>query len=474
MMEFEIGYGVDAVLNPKVIAVIGVSNKKEKMDMTGGTAVLRNLLRYGYEGEIYPINPKYDTIMGLKCYPSITAVPKMVDLVVIAIPAECVPETLEECGKVSCRAAIIVSSGFAEIRTEHGNSLQNRIVEIAQKYLIRVLGPNNLGVYNVFDKIVASTSTALFYYDHIKPGGIAWVTQSGALGSTIHSRAADREIGLSYVVTSGNECDLQASDFIWYMLDDPRVHVIGLYIEGIRDWDKFSIAAEKARRMKKPIIVYKAGMTEVGVRAAKAHTGSEAGDIDEYCEFFRKNGVVMVESMDDLYQTAHLLEQWRKFSNISNYAILTISGGEGGTLADGLTFLDINVPQFSLKTYKQIMEIIPSFGSGQNPIDVTAQMMRNPEKLRQIGAVLEDAGEVEAIIYAPTTVAKGNDLQVACDFAEIINNSKKPGVVCWYSSSINAAAIAYLRKKDIPVFTDNESLLRAITTRRQYFNLTQR
>lgn len=472
MINFEIGYGVEAMLTPKSIAIIGVSNKPEKADVTGGTAVLKNLLRYGYTGELYPVNPKYDTILGIKSYPSVKDIPKQPDLSVIAVAADQVSDVLRECAEAGCRAVIIISSGFAELCTEHGIKLQEELVEITKTYGIRILGPNNLGCYNVYDKIVASTSTALFYYEEILPGGIAWVTQSGALGSTIHSRADERGIGLSYVVTTGNECDLEAADFIWYMLDDPRVHVIGLYIEGIRDWEKFSVAAQKAKDCKKPILVYKAGMTKVGVRAAKAHTGSEAGDIEAYRSFFEKNGVVLAESIDELYQTAYLLEQWRDYENVNNYAIVTISGGEGGTVADGLTALDINVPTFSKETYEKIIEIIPAFGSGQNPVDVTAHMMRTPEKLRQVGAVLEDADEVDAIIYAPTTVAKGWDMQVAEDFARAIENSKKPGLVCWYSSSINAGAIQYLRERKIPVFTDNETLFRALNRRKQFFSMS--
>lgn len=469
MIDFGIGYGADAVLKPKSVAIIGVSNKKEKTDVTGGTAVLGNLLRYGYTGNIYPVNPKYETVLGLKCYQSVKEIPEPADLAVIAVAAENVPGVLTDCAEEGCRAAVIVSSGFAEVRTEKGIALQNELVEICKAYGIRVLGPNNLGVYNVYDNIVASTSTSLFYYDHLLQGGIAWVTQSGALASTIHSRAADQNIGLSYVVTSGNECELQAADFIWYLADDPRVQVIGLYVEGIRDWRKFSQAADKARKQKKPVLVYKAGLTETGAAAVKAHTGSDAGNESEYYELFRENGVITVDSMDELYQSAYLLEQWGRYPQVSHFAIIAISGGEGGVLADGLTFLNMDVPRFSETTRHKIKEIIPYFGSEQNPVDVTAHMMREPEKIRRIAEVLEEAQEADAVIYSLTTVAKGSDMQVAADIAKVIRASRKPGLVCWYSSSINEDAVHFLRKQKIVVFTDNEAMFLALTRRKQFY-----
>lgn len=403
----------------------------------------------------------------MRCYSSISALPEQADLAVIAIEALKVPDMVRQCAKAGVRAAVIISSGFSEVGTGQGKKLQEELVEICQTTGIRVLGPNNLGSYNVYDKIVASTSTALFYYDELKPGGIAWITQSGALGSTIQARAADEGIGLSYVVTSGNSCDLNEADFIWYMADDPRVKVIGIYAEEIHDWKSFGLAVEKAEKKGIPVLVYKAGISERGAAAAKAHTGSEAGDPESCRRYLRECRAVQVETLDELYQTAYLLEQWKDFKKIERYGIVTISGGEGGILADGLTKKGLAVPCLSEKTLEQVAELIPAFGSPQNPVDVTAHMMRTPERLGQVTEVLEHAEETDALIYSLTTVAREWEFKIAESIVSQIHKKNKPGVVCWYSSRINEKAVAYLRAQGIVVFTDNGALIRALGRKKQ-------
>lgn len=469
MSRFSIGEKVEKLIKPSSIAIIGVSGDPSTLDKTGGAGVLSNLLRYGYQGEIYLINPKHKEIMGYKCYPSIADVGKGVDLAVISIPAKAVADTLKECGEAGCQTAIIISSGFAEVGTDMGKELQQRIVAITETYGIRVLGPNNLGVYNCIDGIAPSTSTALFYYDELVKGSIAWISQSGALCSTIHGRAYDRNIGLSYVVTSGNECDLEAADFLWYMAKDENVKVIGLYIETIKDKEKFELAAKEAARKHKPVLVYKAGVTKAGAAATLAHTGSDAGSIVEYAAFFKKCKVIMVESFDELYSSAMLLEAWLN-KPAEHYAIIAISGGEGGILADGLVREGLKLAEFTDATRESIADIIPSFASAKDPVDVTAHMMRHPENIFQISNILEEAAEADGVIYSLTTVAQARHLEVAEEMAKVIKNSKKAGVVCWYSSEVNAEAVRYLQRQNIPVFTDNESLLRALLRVKQFFD----
>lgn len=465
MNPFEIGYGVDAVLNPESVAVIGVSGDSGKAEVTGGTAILSNMIRYGFGGRIYPVNPKYDAIMGLRCYATVADVPETVDLAVVAIAADGVPGVLEACGRCGCRAAIVISSGFGEVQTPHGAALQKEIDAVVKTYGIRVVGPNNLGSYNTFDKMVASTSAALMYYNELPPGGIAWVTQSGALGTSLYGRAIDQNIGVGYVVTTGNESDLQTADFVWYLLDDPRIHVIGLYIEGIRDWERFEAAAQKARKLGKPILAYKAGVTKSGGAALKVHTDSDAGDFGDYLDFFRRTGVVAVESVDELYRTAFLLEQWRGYGDIRNIAILTTSGGSGGILADGLTRLGMNVPELSRETQEKIKREIPAFGSAVNPIDVTAHIMRTPEKIARVGNILEETDEVDAIMYAPTTLSAEGSVRIARDIVALIRESKKPCLVHWYSSPLNSEAIHILHQNQIPTFTDYDSIVQSFRSR---------
>jgi len=257
--QYPIGFGADALIYAKSVALIGVSGNPNKKSVVGGTAVLNNLVRFGYKGKIYPINPKYDEISGQKCYASIEDVPEKVDLVVIAVAAPSVPDTVESCGRAGARSAIIITSGFAELMTDEGKSLQHEIVEIANKYDLRLLGPNNLGSFNMNDGMCASTSSSLLYYDSMPKGSIAWVSQSGAMCSSIYGRAMDAAINVPVVITTGNECDLEASDFVWHLVDDDRISVICVYCEGIKDREKFKAACAKAKKAKKPVLVFKNG-----------------------------------------------------------------------------------------------------------------------------------------------------------------------------------------------------------------------
>ena len=240
--KFEIGFGADALLYAKSIAVIGVSGDPAKKKVIGGTAILNNLVRFGYEGNIYPVNPKYEEISGKKCFASVEDIPEKVDLAIIAVGAKNVVSTVESCGKAGVRCGMIISSGFAELLTEEGIALQDAVVEAATKYDMRILGPNNLGSFNMNDGMCASTSSSLLYYDEMPKGSIAWVSQSGAMCSSIYGRAMDAAIGVPVVVTTGNESDLQSADFIWQLAGDDRIHVICSYVEGIKDRDKYEAA----------------------------------------------------------------------------------------------------------------------------------------------------------------------------------------------------------------------------------------
>lgn len=474
MKQYEIGFGADALLRPKAVAVIGVSGNSAKKNVTGGTAVLNNLVRFGYQGNIYPINPKYDTVAGLKSYPAIGAVPEKVDLVVVAVAADKVPDVLEECGQAGCRAAIIISSGFAEVSGPEGKALQEQIVEIGNRYSMRLIGPNNLGSYNVLEHMVASTSSTLLYYNDLPGGAIAWVSQSGALCSSIYGRAYDEEIGVPCVVTTGNECDLQSADIVWTLLDDPRIHVVCVYCEGIRDREKFAAAARKAQELGKPLLVFKNGKTLRGGQGCRAHTASDAGEIDDYRAFFDQIGAIMVDSLDEFYETANLLDLWRDYGDVQNFAVISTSGGSGICLTDCITGIGLEVPPLSQALKESVMAEIPSFGSAANPIDVTAHILRTPEKIAEVGKLLQASDEVDAIVLAPTTIAEEASLSTAQDFIEIIRSSKKPCMVHWYGGSANAEAVRLLRKNGIAAFTEYDAFARALLRRKQFFAIQSR
>lgn len=466
--KYEIGFGADALLYAKSIAVIGVSGDPAKKKVIGGTAILNNLVRFGYEGNIYPVNPKYDEISGKKCFASVEDIPEKVDLAIIAVGAKNVVSTVESCGKAGVRCGMIISSGFAELLTDEGIALQNAVVETAEKYDMRILGPNNLGSFNMNRNMCASTSSSLLYYDEMPKGSIAWVSQSGAMCSSIYGRAMDAAIGVPVVVTTGNESDLQSADFIYQLAQDDSIHVICSYVEGIKDRDKYEAAVKKAKENGKPVLVFKNGKSARGAYACAAHTASDAGEYDEYCEYFKKIGAIQVDSIDEFFDTANLLDRWFQYGDIENFAVISTSGGSGVLLTDCVEAAGMHVPDISQETKDAVMAQIPAFASPRNPIDVTAQILRTIEKVAEVGQILEKSGEVDAMILAPTTIERSASLAIADDFIKIINESKIPALVHWYTGSTNMEAIRKIREAGIPAFTEYDSIGRALKRRKEF------
>lgn len=468
--KYEIGQGADALLYAKSIALIGVSGDPAKKKVIGGTAILNNLVRFGYQGNVYPINPKYDEISGKKCYASVEDVPEKVDLAIIAVGSKNVVSTVESCGKAGVRCAMIISSGFAELLTDEGIALQNEVVQTAEKYNLRILGPNNLGSYNMNDGMCASTSSSLLYYDEMPKGNIAWVSQSGAMCSSIYGRAMDAAINVPVVVTTGNESDLQSADFIWHLADDDRIEVICVYVEGIKDRDKFKAAVQKALEVQKPVLVFKNGKTERGAYACGAHTASDATNYDEYRSFIESTGAILVDSIDEFFDTANLLAKWSRYGDIEKFAVISTSGGSGVCLTDCVEKAGMTVPDISQNVKDEVMAHIPAFGSPRNPIDVTAQILRTIDEVAKVGEILEKSGEVDAMILAPTTIERTASLSIAKDFIKIINESKIPALVHWYTGSTNMEAIRLIREAGIPAFTEYDSIGRALKRRKEFFS----
>jgi len=462
-----IGYGVEAVLKPNSIAIVGVSGSASKKEVVGGTAILKNLLRFGYTGKIYPINPKYEEIMGCKCFKSIKDVPEIIDLVVIAVGSDGVPALMQECGDAGVKAVNIISSGFAEVGTPKGKELQEKILSIAHTYGMRIVGPNNLGSINLLEKVAASTSAGL-YCDKLIAGSIGWVSQSGALTSSLYGRVMDAGIGLAYVVTLGNESDLDMADFIWYMLDDERVKVIAVYIERIKDTEKFKKVALKAMQVGKPIIAMKTGSSERGAAAAMAHTGSLVGSDSLYSAFFKQNGIIRVEGIDELFETAELFSQWSKYGSVENLAVVTTSGGAGGIFADLCEPAGLNMPPLSKDIKDRIMKEIPEYGSAQNPIDMTAQILQMPDALLEVGKILDETSEVDGVLFAISALPPASAVQFAKNIVEYCAHSKKPVVVCWYAGSMNGEAIDIICQKGIPCYVDFEATVIALKRRSQF------
>lgn len=349
---------IDFLFYPKSIAVIGASQDPQKI----GYAVLNNITKYLYRGDIYPVNPKSEEILGLKTSKTIREIKGDVDLAVIAIPAQMVPQALRDCIEKGVKSAVIISAGFKESGTA-GVLLEEELKALVRDSGIRVLGPNCLGIINTANNINATFAAGM-----LPKGKISFFSQSGALGIAILDWAIGNKIGFSKFISLGNKADLNETDFIEYFIDDPETDIILGYIEDVVDGRRFLEIAQKATKVK-PIILVKSGGTQAGARAASSHTGALAGSENAFNAAFKQTGIMRAEGIEDLFETAKAFNS-KKLPVGTNLLILTNAGGPGIIAADTAEKSGINLPQLSRETVEQLMSVLPKNASLYNPVDI--------------------------------------------------------------------------------------------------------
>ncbi|MDO8398808.1 MAG: acetate--CoA ligase family protein [Bradyrhizobium sp.] len=426
---------LDSFFAPDSIALIGASRDLEKIP--GG--LLSMLRKNEYPGRIYPINPNYGDIDGLKCYKSISDVGQPIDLAIVIIPARAVLAALEQCAAAGVKNAVIISSGFAE---EGGDSaaMQDAIVALAKRTGMRISGPNAEGFLSEVQKVAATFSPTV----DVKPGDVplvatkrraAIVAQSGGIGFAIKHRAKALGVAISYCVSAGNESDLGAGEFLDYMVQDASTDVILLFIEGIRDVDKFLAAARRAAETGKPVIVTKVGRSGAGERAAASHTASMAGWSAAYDAVFAKCGFIVSNDLDEAVTIAAVLTT-NPLPKGDRVAVLTVSGGAGIWGADTVALQGLQVPELSPAIQTEIKKLLPSYGAAGNPIDVTAQGVHSGGLQNSID-LLSASDEVDAILVV---LSLSSDTRVPFRQAElrpVISAQHKP--IVFYSYTLPSA-----------------------------------
>ncbi|MCM3671796.1 acetate--CoA ligase family protein [Mesobacillus maritimus] len=381
---------LNALFDPKSIAIIGASPDNQKI----GGRPLSYLQKYGYEGVIYPINPKYEEMNGLTCYPDIKAVKAQIDLAIIAVPKSVVLETMKKCVEQKVRSVIIFSAGFAEV-DEEGEQLQNEISRLAKQNNVRVLGPNCLGMFNVSKGVYGTFSTIIEDEKPLK-SNIGFVSQSGAFGSHVFTLARQHRIGFSYFVATGNECDVDVADCIEFLANDPDTDVIACYIEGTKDGDKLIHALKLARKNGKPVIALKVGRTSVGMKAALSHTGSLVGADEVFDTVFKQYGVYRAETIEEFLDVTYAASTL-PFPKGNRVAVFTVSGGVGILLADQLSANGLTLPETPKLVKEKLREILPIAGV-QNPIDTTAQISYMPTLLEDFMDSVLSSGEYDSAV----------------------------------------------------------------------------
>ena len=456
-----------ALLNPKSVALIGVSRDSSRI----GGRILKYLKQHGYGGRILPVNPKYEEIGAEKCYPSLASIPFEIDVALIAVPEESVPSVLEEAGKKGVKSAIIYSAGFSELGTK-GESKQQRIKQVADKYGISVCGPNCVGIIGFHNKTAMSFSQVLDLPGLI-PGKIAFISQSGALGGAILNRIQDMGIGISYFISTGNEAVLESSDFMEYLLDDPNTSVIMALLEGIRDGAKLLKVADLAVKKEKPIVVMKVGRTEAGGKAASSHTGSMTGSDAVYEAVFRQRGIIRVEEIEDLYLTASVFAKCRRPQG-NRVGIITTTGGGGVILTDKLVEMGMCLPELSEKTVAGLKESAAAFGVVKNPLDLTAQVVNDPLLFpRSLKTMLEDEN-LDSLIVAIAMVAGEKSRERAGYIIQTADSTEKPVLTWWAAGSLSNPGTGVLQESRIPLFTSPERCVKALSALVRYSEIVEK
>lgn len=440
---------------PRGIAIVGASREPNKI----GSIVLRNLIEAGYQGKIYPINPNATEIMGLKAYPRISDIKEPVDVVIISVPAQKVPDVIDDAGKAGVSFAVVIASGFKEV----GNvELEQEVVNRAKKYGIRVVGPNVFGYVYTPSKI-----NTTFGPKDIIPGNVAFISQSGALGVALMGTAVMERLGISAIISVGNKADLDDADFIEFLGDDPNTNVILIYMEGISEGQRFMEVASKVS-LKKPIIVIKSGRSEAGARAAASHTGSLAGNYTIYKTAFKQTGILLAETIEQAFDWAKALT-WNPLPKGDNVVVITNGGGAGVQATDTLSDYGITLRRPSDTLTVNLKQILPPFASLGNPIDLTG-LATDEWYYHAMLLALEDE-RVDAVVTIYCSTGMTNAMEVAKAIKDAVNDAKvkKPITVAMIGGERENEALRELTRSNIATYPTPERASAAMGGIYRYF-----
>ncbi|MGC8786975.1 MAG: acetate--CoA ligase alpha subunit [Anaerolineae bacterium] len=449
-----------AFFTPQSVAVIGAAREPGKL----GYGVLSNILKYGYTGKVYPINPKAEEILGLKCYPSVLDVPEPVELAVIVIPNKFVPQVMEECGKKGVQGAIIISAGFRESGME-GIKLEHQVLDIARQYGIRIVGPNCLGIISTHTPLNASFAAGM-----PPKGSIAFMSQSGALCTAILDWALAKEIGFSHFVSLGNKADVNEVDLLQAWKDDEHSRVIIVYMEGLSDGQKFMEVARQVTRHT-PVIAVKSGNTAAGSRAVSSHTGSLAGSERAYQAAFHQTGVLRATSIEQLfdYSLAFAYQPELKGRNI---AIVTNAGGPGIMATDALENSGMKLATLQPETIETLRQGLPAAANVYNPVDVIGDALADRYE-HALKAVLQDKN-VHGVLVILTPQVYTQIEETAEVVGRLAAMHDKPVLACFMGEERVGPGIKILNRYQIPNYSFPERAVGALRAMADFSEWRQR
>ena len=440
--------GLEHVLNASSVAVVGASRNETKR----GYQAIKILLDEKFDGKIYPVNPREESVLGLPCYAKVSDIEDPVEMALITTPAATIPAILEDCGKKGVAGAVIIAGGFGELGAE-GKRLEREMVETAQKYHIRLIGPNTSGMINL------KRHLNVVGLRDVPQGSIALLSQSGNMALTLITEAMIKtRMGFSYYVGVGNEADIRFHEYLKFFTDDPETRAILMYVEGLRNGRAFLQQAYQTTRVK-PVVLLKSGRSATGKKSAGSHTGALAGMSEVARTAFQRAGIIVIENSDELLPAAESLANLPPIKN-NNVVILADGGGHATIAADELTDLKLKLPELSKKTQEKLRKILPPAASVRNPIDVAGGGDANPGIFADCAEIILQDHEVGGLLmvglFGGYSIRFAESLQfveedAAHRLGKLVKKTEKPIVVHSLYNFAKPHSLELLRYYKIPV-----------------------
>jgi len=456
---------LDRIMKAESVAIVGASKNETKR----GFQTIRTLVAEHYEGRIYPVNPKEKSILGFKCYPSVSAIEEEVDVVLIATPARTLPEVLEDCGQKGVKGAVVLAGGFGEMGAD-GKALEDEMIAVARKHKIRLIGPNTSGMLNLVDHL------NLVGLRDAPKGDIALLTQSGNMALTLITEAKVKSRkGFSYYVGVGNEADIKFDEYLEFFRQDPDTRAILMYVEGLREGRKFLQQAHKTSS-EKPIIMLKSGRSSTGKRSAGSHTGALAGMSEVASAAFKRAGIIVIENSDELFPVAETLSSLPPIKN-NKVAVLADGGGHATIAADLLTDFGMEIPELSDKTRAKLRELLPAAAAVSNPVDVAGGTDADPSVFATCAQIILKDPNIGGLLlvglfggygirFAESLALMEED--AAHQMGKMVRKHKKPIVVHSLYASEKPHPLELLRYYSIPVFDSLDIAVKCISILGKY------
>ncbi len=461
--EMALDDAVRSLIRPDSVAVIGASADPDKF----GNWLIQYLQTHRFPGRLYPVNPNRTEILGLKCYPTIEAVPERVDVACFLVPARAAAAAVKAAAACGVRAAIVFASGFAEAGA---HELEASLLDAARSGAIRLCGPNTIGLIRPGDSICLTYSNTVAQ-ERLRDGPVAVISQSGAIGGSIVARLWEEGIGISVWVSAGNETDLEVADYLLYAAEDAQTRAVAVFLEGMKNGRRFRAAVARCIAAGKPVIAYKSGTSQLGARAVETHTGKLAGDAALYGAFFRDCGVIEAGELTEVAELARALTM-APLPNGNRLASLSPSGGAGSIVADECAAAGLRMAGLSSQTATFLRQWIGAGGHADNPVDVGGLAFQQPEAFGKILEALLDDPAVDGVVVPLTTISEAFAAPLAARIAALLPQARKPILIAWLGAASLAPQSHARLSERLPVYRSVRGAARAMAALARWRQVT--